>query len=89
MSTNKPSTSTTKQSSKIANRLCCPTCGNDRCFFEINEDVITTAHYIQNDDGSFTLEERLDQSFCLPKLFCNECEEDMTSYHRQFFQMIF
>lgn len=87
--TRTPPPSTPKGVTKIANKLRCPSCGNEQCFFEINEDVITTTHYLQNTDGSFTLEERTEQSFGSPKLFCNECEEDMTNYHQQFSKMIF
>lgn len=87
-----PSTSSPNQQkilSKVVNRLRCPACGNEQCFFEINEDVVTTTHYNQNTDGSFTPEKRVDQSFGSSKLFCNDCEEDMTDNHQQFSKMIF
>lgn len=74
---------------KVANLLRCPHCGNSASFFEITDDVITTTHYIQNEDGSFTLEEKTSQSLGDVKFFCGECEEDLTSFHQRFSEMIF
>lgn len=74
---------------KVANLLRCPHCGNSANFFEITDDVITTTHYIQNEDGSFTLEEKSSQSLGDVKFFCGECEEDLTSFHQRFSEMIF
>lgn len=74
---------------KVANLLKCPYCGNEKDFFEITDDVITTTHYVQNADGSFTIEERSSQSLGDVKLFCGNCEEDLSSFHQRFSEMIF
>ncbi len=74
---------------KVANRFKCPSCGNDRDFFEITDDVITTTHYVQNPDGSFTIEDRSSQSMGDVKLFCGNCDEDLTLFHQRFSEMIF
>jgi hypothetical protein len=74
---------------KVVNLLRCPHCGNASNFFEISDDVITTTHYIQNEDGSFTLEEKTSQSLGDVKFFCGNCEEDLTSLHQRFSEMIF
>lgn len=79
-----------KATTKAANLLRCPSCGNTTSFLEICDDVVTTTHYKQNPDGSFSLEERDFHSLGTPKLLCNECEEDMTQQHyHQFSKMIF
>lgn len=74
---------------KVGNLLRCPYCGNETEFFEISDDVITTTHYIQNKDGSFTIENKNSQSLGDVKLFCGNCEEDLTSFHQRFSEMIF
>jgi len=74
---------------KVANLLVCPHCGNTSEFFEISDDVITTTHYVQNGDGSFTLECKSSQSLGDVKLFCGNCEEDLSSFHQRFSEMIF
>ena len=74
---------------KVGNLLKCPYCGNETEFFEISDDVITTTHYIQNKDGSFTIENKNSQSLGDVKLFCGNCEEDLTSFHQRFSEMIF
>lgn len=73
----------------VANLLRCPHCDNETDFFEITDDVITTTHYVQNKDGSFTLENKSAQSLGDVKLFCGNCEEDLTSFHQRFSEMIF
>lgn len=74
---------------KVANRISCPNCGNDHSFFEIADDVVITTHYVQNPDGSFTLEESSSQPFGSVKLFCGNCEEDLSPFHQRFQEMIF
>jgi hypothetical protein len=74
---------------KVVNLLKCPYCDNDKDFFEITDDVITTTHYVQNKDGSFTIEEKSSQSLGDVKLFCGNCEEDLSSFHQRFSEMIF
>jgi ribosomal protein S27AE len=78
-----------KQEPKVANRISCPACGNDRDFFEIADDVVITTHYVQNPDGSFTLEENTSQPFGSIRLYCGRCEEDLTMFHQRFQEMIF
>ncbi len=74
---------------KVANRVICPHCGNDTSFFEIADDVVITTHYVQNTDGSFTLEENSSQPFGSIKFFCGKCEEDLSQFHQRFKEMIF
>jgi len=74
---------------KVGNLLKCPYCGNEKGFFEITDDVITTTHYVQNRDGSFTIENKSSQSLGDVKLFCGNCEEDLSSFHQRFSEMIF
>jgi len=73
----------------IANRLVCPTCGNDEDFFELANDVIQTSHYTQNSDGSFTHDSKSAQVNGDVLLFCGSCQEDLTHYHQRFKEMIF
>lgn len=77
------------RSPTVANLLKCPYCGNETNFFEITDDVITTTHYVQNSDGSFTIESKSSQALGDAKLFCGNCEEDLTSFHQRFSEMIF
>jgi DNA-directed RNA polymerase subunit M/transcription elongation factor TFIIS len=74
---------------KVANLLKCPHCGNETDFFEITDDVITTTHYRQNPDGSFTIESKSSQALGDVKLFCGNCEEDLSNFHQRFSEMIF
>jgi hypothetical protein len=74
---------------KVVHLIKCPSCGNEKDFFEIIDDVVTTTHYVQNPDGSFTIEEKSSQALGDVKLFCGECEEDLTSFHQRFTEMIF
>ncbi len=73
----------------VVNLLKCPCCSNETHFFEISDDVITTTHYIQNRDGSFTEEKKSAQSLGDVKLFCANCEEDLSSFYERFSEMIF
>ena len=73
----------------IANRLACPTCGNDEVFFELANDVLLTSHYTQNSDGSFTHDSDTTQVNGEVLLFCGACQEDLSSYHQRFKEMIF
>ncbi len=72
-----------------ANRLTCPTCGNDNDFYEIAEDVVITTHYIQNQDGSFTPEEDNSQVLGEIKLICGQCQDDLSDFHQRFTEMLF
>jgi hypothetical protein len=79
----------TVQSSGIANKLICPTCGNDEDFFELANDVLLTSHYTQNSDGSFSHDSDTTQINGDVLLFCGSCQEDLTHYHQRFREMIF
>ncbi len=73
----------------IANRLICPTCGNDELFFELAHDVLLTSHYTQNSDGSFTHDSDTTQVNGEILLFCGTCQEDLNQYYQRFKEMIF
>ncbi len=73
----------------MANLLRCPQCGNESDFFEVTDDVVTTTYYTQNSDGSFSISHRNSESLGGVRLFCGNCEEDLTSFHPRFVEMIF
>lgn len=73
----------------IANRLTCPTCGNDEIFFELADDVLLTSHYTQNSDGSFSHDSDTTQVNGEVLFFCGSCQEDLSEYHQRFREMIF
>ncbi len=70
-------------------RIVCPECGNDSDFFEIAENVIITSRYIQNDDCSFTQDGDESQVLGEIKLFCAECNADLSDFHQHFLAMLF
>ena len=70
-------------------RIVCEQCGNNTEFVEIAENVQITTHYVQNPDGSFTIEEQTSQALGDVKLYCGNCEEDLTAFHQRFSEMIF
>jgi hypothetical protein len=70
-------------------RMKCPHCGNDLEFFEISEEAVVVTHYIQNPDGSFSIEDTSVQSIGDSRLFCGSCEEDLSELHERFSDMIF
>jgi hypothetical protein len=74
---------------KPANLLQCPNCGNDTDFFEVNEEIVTTTRYVQNSDGSFTPVDHTSETRGEARLFCGNCEEDLTFFHPRFSEMIF
>ncbi len=67
----------------------CPNCGNDSDFLEVADDVILTTHYRQNHDGSFTQEGDESQIMGEIKLFCGECNADLSRFHSRFLEMLF
>ena len=67
----------------------CPNCGNDSDFLEVADDVILTTHYRQNRDGSFTQEGDESQIMGDIKLFCGECNADLSHFHARFLEMLF
>ncbi len=72
-----------------SNRLTCPKCGNDKDFYEIAEDVTITTHYVQNIDGSFTPGEDESQILGEIRLICGQCEENLSTFHQHFSEMLF
>ncbi|MGB9712025.1 MAG: hypothetical protein ACP5SG_05860 [Dissulfurimicrobium sp.] len=70
-------------------RIVCPTCGNDRHFYEIAEDVMLTTRYTQNPDGSFTPQSDESRILGEVKLYCGECQTDMSQFHSRFMEMLF
>lgn len=70
-------------------RIICPTCGNDKHFYEIAEDVMLTTRYTQNPDGSFTPQSDESRILGEVKLYCGECQTDMSQFHGRFMEMLF
>jgi len=70
-------------------RIVCPTCGNDWYFYEIAEDVVLTTRYCQNADGSFTPQSDDSRILGEIKLYCGECQADMSQFHDRFVGMLF
>ncbi|MBU0484614.1 MAG: hypothetical protein KKB30_08890 [Proteobacteria bacterium] len=75
--------------SKGSQRIICPTCGNDSDFLEIADGVLITSNYIQNSDGSFTLDGDDSQVLGEIKFFCGECNADLSRFHQHFMEMLF
>lgn len=72
------------------NRLItCSNCGNDSDFFEVADGVILTSRYIQNNDGSFVQDGDESQILGEVRLFCAECNHDLTAHHQRFVEMLF
>ncbi len=70
-------------------RIICPNCGNDSDFFEVADGVILTTRYIQNSDGSFSQEGDESQILGDIRLYCAECNEDLSVHHQRFVEMLF
>lgn len=70
-------------------RIACPSCGNDSDFFEVADGVILTTRYIQNSDGSFSQDGDESQILGEIRFFCAECNEDLTTHHQRFVEMLF
>ncbi len=87
-----PQKAQTKQNldeTHFAPRMKCPHCDNDLDFFEISEEAIIVSHYIQNPDGTFSIEDTSIKSVGGSKLFCGSCEEELSELHQRFSEMIF
>ena len=69
--------------------ITCPECGNNRDFFEVADGVILTTRYIQNNDGSFSQDGDESQILGEIRLFCADCNHDMTMFHQRFVEMLF
>ncbi|MGQ9745982.1 MAG: hypothetical protein ACUVQV_08460 [Dissulfurimicrobium sp.] len=74
---------------RLSRRIVCPTCGNDKYFYEIAEDVMLTTRYMQNPDGSFTPQSDESRILGEVKLYCAECQTDMSKFHSRFMEMLF
>ena len=70
-------------------RIICPNCGNDSDFFEVADGVILTTKYIQNSDGSFSQDSDESQILGDMRFYCAECNEDLTTHHPRFVEMLF
>jgi len=70
-------------------RITCPDCGNDSEFLEVADGVIITTRYLQNSDCSFTQEGDESQVLGEIKLFCGECNSDLSQFHQRFLEMLF
>ncbi|MDZ7640526.1 MAG: hypothetical protein U5J62_00625 [Desulfurivibrio sp.] len=83
---------TTTPKGQLQRRLAlikCPHCGNSADFLEVADNVLLTTHYRQNPDGSFTQEGDESQIMGEIKLFCAECNADLSQYHSRFLEMLF
>ena len=69
--------------------ITCSNCGNNTDFFEVADGVILTSRYIQNSDGSFEQDGDESQILGEVRLFCAECNEDLTAFHQRFVEMLF
>ena len=74
---------------KSSKRIVCPICGNDHDFLEIADGVLITSRYMQNSDGSFTLDGDDSQVLGELKFFCGECNTDLSRFHQHFMEMLF
>ncbi len=72
-----------------AAKISCPICGNDEDFLEVANGVILTSRYIQNEDGSFTLDGDESDILGEVKFFCGDCGADLTPYQQHFLDMLF
>ncbi len=69
--------------------ITCSNCGNDVDFFEVADGVILTSRYVQNSDGSFEQDGDESQILGEVRLFCAECNQDLTAFHQRFVEMLF
>ncbi len=69
--------------------ITCSNCGNTSDFFEVADGVILTSRYVQNSDGSFQQDGDESQILGEVRLFCAECNEDLTTFHQRFLEMLF
>jgi predicted RNA-binding Zn-ribbon protein involved in translation (DUF1610 family) len=70
-------------------KISCPLCGNDEDFLEVANGVILTSRYLQNEDGSFTLDGDESDILGEVKFFCGDCGADLTPYQQHFLDMLF
>ena len=74
---------------RSAARIVCPACGNDRDFLEVADDVVLTSRYVQNEDGSFSQVGDDSQVLGEIRLYCGECNADVSFFHQRFLDMLF
>ncbi|MEN8136454.1 MAG: hypothetical protein ABFS18_13105 [Thermodesulfobacteriota bacterium] len=70
-------------------KISCPVCGNDEDFLEVANGVILTSRYLQNEDGSFTLDGDESDIMGEVKFFCGDCDADLAAYQQHFLDMLF
>jgi hypothetical protein len=58
-------------------------------FVEIADNVQVTTHYVQNSDGSFTVEDNSTEILGEVKFLCGQCGADLTRFHGHFLEMSF
>lgn len=73
----------------LGRRIICPHCGNEWNFYQIAEEVKLTTRYVQNADGSFTLLSDDSRILGEVKLYCGECQTDLSEFHNRFLEMLF
>lgn len=70
-------------------RIACEQCGNSTEFVEIAENVQITTHYVQNSDGSFTVEDNATEMLGEVRFLCGQCGADLSRFHGHFQEMSF
>jgi hypothetical protein len=78
-----------KEAARAGQRIFCPQCGNDLEFLEVATGVILTNRYVQNPDSSFSQQEGESRILGDVRLFCSECQADLSSFHQRFLEMLF
>jgi hypothetical protein len=78
-----------KEAAKASQRIACPYCGNDLDFLEVATGVILTNRYVQNDDCSFSQQEGESRILGDVRLYCSECQADLSAFHQRFLEMLF
>jgi hypothetical protein len=73
----------------MGRRIICPQCGNEWNFYQIAEEVKLTTRYIQNADGSFTPLSDDSRILGEVKLYCGECQANLSEFHNRFLEMLF
>ncbi|MFO8241192.1 MAG: hypothetical protein R6T90_09375 [Dissulfuribacterales bacterium] len=79
----------TQMNPHLGRRIICPHCGNEWNFYQIAEEVKLTTRYIQNADGSFTPLNDDSRILGEVKLYCGECQADLSEFHNRFLEMLF
>jgi hypothetical protein len=85
----KPISIHTQVNPHLSRRIICSHCGNEWNFYQIAEEVKLTTRYIQNADGSFTPLSDDSRILGEVKLYCGECQADLSEFHNRFLEMLF